>query len=354
MSDTEVTDISNPSENDGAVSSNDSDNASDAILDDFISRSDSDGPVTDSAKDAQDGTKDGKSTREQQPVGASGKGDAQGQQNQAQGQKSPAGANRGGQDLTLSDGTVVKAGAERRLYDKAVNLQRQVSQLTQNASDTQRQLLQYKTQAETYEKSFGTLKELNLSNSDIEPALRILAAFRQNPGETINFLLTQAKSAGHNVQNIGGAGVDTQAIKAMVQEQMAPIVADRNREQRAQENYRQARQEADNFHARFPDARVHEAEISRMMREDSSLSPDTAYYKLYSFFASKGLDWSVPLQQHAERVAKEQANGSAASGVSMPNGRAGNTNLTEQQPVVAPADSTYEDIIAKAMQDVHS
>lgn len=268
---------------------------------------------------------------------------------QQQGQNS---GDRAAQDITLADGTVIKGGAERRLYEKSEKYRQQAEQVTQNMQQTHTQLQQLQGKVTAYEQAFNSAKELGLSPQESTVAHRLFSAYKQDPARTINYLLTQAKAAGHNVASIGGGSVDASAIKQMIAEQIQPFTEDRNRVQQQQQAQQQAQQEVQQFFTRFTDAKVHEGELARLLKRDNNLSPDAAYFMLKSFYAERGLDWSVPLSEHARRAAEQQQGQQQQQQQrGLPNGRGNGNMVSTNQPNAVDHKASWDDIINGAMRD---
>ena len=101
--------------------------------------------------------------------------------------------------------------------------------------------------------------------------------------------------------------------------------------------------------AKYPDSAVHEDTLARLLNEDTSLSPEAAYFKLQSYYAKNNLDWTkslVQLQQAATVAATSAENTQQA----LPEGSIANANVTDK-PQVADVNTSTDDIIRDAMAE---
>lgn len=336
-----------------------------AQLDRFMEESDKVDDVpsqTDAAQTSQESGEGGDQTAEGQQSSSGSTGtDQQGQQGQEKQQEQQRTA--GPQDLTLNDGTVIRGGPERRLYEKSQKLENEKQQLNNQLQQLNERVQQAEGQVKAYEQAFSGAKELGVGPQEANIGHRLIASYKKDPVGTVNYLLTELKAAGYDTSQIGGAGVDTNAINRAIERQLAPITERYRAEEQKSQQEQQIDQEVNNFFNRYPDATPHENEIAQLVEHNPNMSLDAAYYALREYFARNGLNWSAPLSQQGV----QQQGGQAPQGQqpqqqsqpmsqSIPNGRgapsqAGTPVHEQYDPSRAnPESQDWDDIIRGAMR----
>ncbi len=207
-------------------------------------------------------------------------------------------------DLTLQDGTVVKAGVERRLYDK---YQEKAKLAESQLSMKTNELNQANASRQRVEQELAQLKTTVSSLNGADPqvvstGLKLVKDLQRDPTGTLKALLTEALAAGYTIEGIG-AGVDAQSIRAEVLKQFEPLQQQLSVQQQEQQTNQAIEQEVTTFYTQFPDARVHDDVIAAVIQKNPQLSLSEAYYQLRSATIDRGLDWSQPL---APQLAGEQ------------------------------------------------
>jgi hypothetical protein len=181
-----------------------------------------------------------------------------------------------------------------------------------------------------------------------------MAALKRDPVQAAQYILTQVRAAGHNVDDIAGGATDMGAIRNMIAELIAPLTS----EHKAREVEVAARREASDiyngFVARYPDAKIHDASIARLLANDSSLSPEAAYFKLKSFYLERGLDFNKPLdvlqkEIDAKRASEQQQQGER--GDSIPAGGRAASTVIANQDASFDANAQTSDIVKAAMRE---
>jgi hypothetical protein len=254
-------------------------------------------------------------------------------------------ATHGPQDLVDGQGNLIATGGkERRFYETAQREKARAEKATSDLASVQAQL--------DAVNSAGTLgTQYSLSPEELTTGAQIMSAYKDNPVETIQYMLTQAQSQGYNVEGIiNGAGTDMGAIKQMIDNSLAPILGDRQRETEQAEANRQATEIYNNFSSQHPDAAIHEASLSRLLQEDSNLNVEGAYLKLQNYYLQKGLDWTKSLdtlqaEYDASKSQPIETQPQPPEGGSVPQ-----ANVTDKAQVADVSIST-EDIIRQAMAD---
>ena len=259
------------------------------------------------------------------------KGDATKQQKQV---SSP-------QDLVDKDGNIVATGGkERRFYETA---QRERSR----ADGLAREVETLKTQVEAVNNA-GTLgTQYALTPEELTTGAQIIAAYKKNPVETIQYMLTQAQAQGHNVEAISGGGVDMAAFQQLLDTKLQPLLAEQTQRVDTQAANDKALEIYNNFNTQYPDAAIHENSLARLLNQEPNLSPEAAYFKLQAYYAQRGLDWTKSLEQ----LQKEQK--IVAPGVNtqqaLPEG--GVTTPVTDTDEVADVNASTGDIVKDAMRE---
>jgi|TARA_Y100000310_G_scaffold263231_1_gene273295 hypothetical protein len=251
----------------------------------------------------------------------------------------------GPKDLIDRQGNIIaKGGPERRHYETAQRLKQENTTLTNRVTQ-----LEGESKAIAGAGNLGT--QFNLTPDELTTGAQIMAAFKENPADTVKYLLTQTQAAGHNIDGIGGT-TDSAAIKQMLETALAPFVQERQDRLDTQNREQEALYTYNAFSAKYPDAAIHENSLARLIETDNSLTPDTAYFKLKAFYAEKGLDWNVPLETYA-RAAQAQKNKRAdetSDATQLPSGGTDDANVTNT-PIVADPSESYDNIIRESMKE---
>ena len=249
----------------------------------------------------------------------------------------------GPQDLVDGQGNLVaQGGKERRFYETA---QRERSR----ADNLEKELTTVKAQMDAVNNA-GTLgTQYSLTPEEITTGAQIIAAYKNNPVETIQYMLTQAQASGHNIDALTTGSLDMSAVKQMLDTALQPLVSEHQERADTQAAQGRAIGVYNNFIAKYPDSAVHEDTLARLLNEDASLSPEAAYFKLQSYYAKNNLDWTkslVQLQQAATVAATSARNTQQA----LPEGSIANANVTDK-PQVADVNTSTDDIIRDAMAE---
>jgi hypothetical protein len=247
----------------------------------------------------------------------------------------------GPQDLVGRDGNVIASGGrERRFYEAAQRGKQQVDNLTKELDGA-------RTRLQAFEDAGSVGNQYSLTPDEVTTGAQLMASYKQDPVETIKYLLTQAQSSGHNIDSVGSSS-DMSAMKQMLDDAMRPFTDQRQADLDTQENNDRAHQVYNEFITKYPDASVHEDTIAQLLNEDTSLSPDAAYFKLQSYYSSKGLDWTkslTMLQQEADARASVPQN----TQQQMPDGNNITPNRVTDTAEVADVSTSTDDIIRQAM-----
>ena len=252
---------------------------------------------------------------------------------------------RGPQDLVGRDGQVIAAsGKERRFYETA---QRE----KHRADNASRELQTLRTQLAAVNEAGNVGTQYGLSPQEVTTGAQLIAAYKKNPVEAIQYMLTQAQANGHNVDNIISGGTDMSAVKQMLDNALAPILGEHRQREDTQAAQDRAAVIYNDFHTRYPDSAVHEDTLTRLLKQDPNLSVDAAYFKLQSFYNAKGLDWTKPLEQLQREADAQQQQPSVNTQPQPPEGGSVNPNLVTDTAQVADISMSTDDIIRQAMAE---
>ena len=249
----------------------------------------------------------------------------------------------GPQDLVDGQGNLIaQGGKERRFYETA---QRERSR----ADNLEKELTTIKAQMDAVNNA-GTLgTQYNLTPEEITTGAQIIAAYKNNPVETIQYMLTQAQASGHNIDALTTGGLDMSAVKQMLDTALQPLVSEHQERADTQAAQSRATSVYNNFMAKYPDSAVHEDTLARLLNEDTSLSPEAAYFKLQSYYARNNLDWTKSLAQ-LQQAATVAATSAENTQQALPEGSIANANVTDK-PQVADVNTSTDDIIRDAMAE---
>lgn len=221
---------------------------------------------------------------------------------QQQGKK-PEGQNTGDPelkpgDIRLQDGTIVRAGAERRHYENARVLKTEVGVLKNDLNTANQRLQNLQGRYDTLE---STVKAIGLEDAQsVSSAVRLYKDLASNPVQTMTKLLAELQAKGYSFEGIGGQ-VDSLAIQSLLDERLGPQNNQQQQtpEQLAQQAQEEAAQEALQFLQQFPDARIHEDAIAAILdnefKQGRQPSLRQVYFQLRTNAVNSGFDWDKPL-----------------------------------------------------------
>jgi len=308
-----------------------------AILD---SIGEGDEPTTSDDTEEQDAGTSEETT--EQASTASSEQDIEGSSTQEQQQTA-----RGPQDLVGADGQIIATGGkERRFYETA---QREKSR----ADNITKELETVKAQMDAINNAGTIGTQYGLSPEEVTTGAQIISSYKENPVETLSYMLTQAQSAGHNIDALltGGGGMDTQAIKQMIDNAVKPLVTEQQGRAETTAASAESQRLYNEFSTRHPDAAIHESSLARLLTEDSTLSPEAAYLKLQNFYLQKSLDWNKPLDQLQQEHDAQKVQGPVENTQQqLPNGKVVQANTTDTASV-ADVNTSTGDIVKDAMRE---
>jgi hypothetical protein len=164
-------------------------------------------------------------------------------------------------------------------------------------------------------------------------------------------MLTQAQAQGINLDGVleNTSGMNLDAVRQMLDERLAPLTAQQQREADTQEATAAATAQYNNFTSIHPDVVVHETAIARLLQETPDLGLEGAYLKLQNFYLQKGLDWTKSLE-----TLQQEHDAGQVSGVterSQPPEGGINTSSVTDTPEVANVNVSTADNVKAAMAE---
>lgn len=254
-------------------------------------------------------------------------------------------------DIRAADGTIVRAGAERRHYE-TLQLERQRHESTRKTLQTlEAQSKEYADRIKAYEsatQAFGASNPV-----EIGQAMRLYKDLRTNPIGTVQTLLAELKANGYTLPTGTGAAVDIQAIAAMIDQKLGASA--KGQEQTTKTD---PAKEVEEFYSRYPDARTHDDVLGAFVEKNPHLSNEEAYYALRQEAINLGYDWSKPLRpqyearHQAQQGQNQQQQQTPPAKAPMLQGRNGSSPAVVEKEEFSPrSGETTDDIVRAAMKE---
>lgn len=289
----------------------------------------------------------GQQPQQQQQPAPQDKTPAPQQQTQPQQQQPQQQPGRPGTDehgnLVGPDGTVIaKAGAERRHFERARDMERHSRNVEAQLAEARNELAQTRAQFQQFQSS-------GLTPEQATHGIQWVAQFHKDPLGTVKTLLTQLEAQGINVRQQlfpDSGAANMAAIQQMLDQRLAPLQQDRERQVALERQQIQARHAYDAFIARHEFAGVHEDQIAAVMHQ-FGLDAPTAYWRLNAWAAQKGLDFSRPLGPQLNTAQQQQQ---AAPRSTTPLRGGGNAPVQPVQKAIG-ANAGWDEIISAAMNE---
>ena len=287
---------------------------------------------TEVPREAQDDTQTTPATSGEQGTEASVDGEPQQQQA------------RGPEDLKDAQGNVIaQGGRERRFYEVA-------HREKARAEGLGRELETAKAQIDAINKAGNVGTQFGLTPDEVTTGAQLMQAWKKDPANTVQYMLTQAQSLGHNMENVAGGGMNMEAVQQMLNTTLAPLLGERQERADTQQARDEAVKQYNAFSTQYPDAAVHDNSLSQIIKQDPSLSLDAAYFKLRSFFSKRGLDFSKSLEALQQEYVAAKGNGANNTQPQPPDGGSVNPNDATDTARVADVNETFDDIIKGAIK----
>lgn len=254
-------------------------------------------------------------------------------------------------DLVDREGRVIaRAGAERRHYEAATKFRGQLEQ-------TNAQLQKVQTELDAFRTAAQLPTQLGLGPDEAATGLQLMASWKQNPVSVIEYLVEQAKAAGHNLDTLGGT-TDVGAIKQMIAQELAPFTQQHQQQRAMQEQNTAAQQQVQSLINEYGEsALVNSGALSKLI--DASidrgrpLSLEQAYLRFNAWCYQQGFDPQQPIDpQIAARGQQQPANQQRQATPPRPNGRAAPNGVIPMDTAasITGAEGT-RDLVRAAMRD---
>lgn len=252
-------------------------------------------------------------------------------------------------DLKLTDGSVVKAGAERRHYESA-QIARQKLGLAETALTTK--TTEFDTLKTKYDELSSTIAKVGLEKpEEVSAAVTLYKDLNRDPAGTMKKLLAEMKALGHTFEGIGSE-IDNAAITAIIDARL-PKTSQEHQALTPEQVNEQASKDVNEFMTKFPDAITHEqhiaALIDRSVENGKPISLQDAYFLLKERVVADGLDWSKPIGPQVEaRKTTQQTQQKPRT----PGRTAADTTIVDPNNVIQPEKELDTDsIVRAAMQE---
>jgi len=262
-------------------------------------------------------------------------------------------------NLVDAQGNIVAAaGAERRHYERVQQQTRYISRLENDL-----------TEARKAASMTGVLNDvpakLGLDGRETEMGMQIVASFKKDPVATARWALQETMRMGYTLAQIVGeaaqgqplgGSMDLQAVRAMINDAVHPLVTDRATAERNAQNDAAAARDYEAFIAKHDHASVHDDVLAAMLTQDKGLTPEVAYWQLREYAAKNALDFTQPLRaQVLARQGQPQAapNGGApvARNGQMPMPNGGNPVADmRSDPEMASPDDSWDTIVQQSLR----
>lgn len=250
-------------------------------------------------------------------------------------------------DLVDPQGRVLaKAGAERRHYEAAQRANREVQSVRQ-------QVTKLETELNAYKQAAGMPTQLGLSPDETATGLQLVASWKQNPAGVIQYLVEQAKAAGHNLPELGGA-TDYGAIKNMIAQELAPFRQQAQQTQQLTEAQTAAKGQVDALVSEYGETALTNSDALAKLIDASTqagkpLNLEQAYLRFSNWCLQNGYDPSSPIDPQivARQQPQQQAPANTQRMPPRPNGRA-----TASPNGVTPIDPAAGTTGSESMRDL--
>lgn len=262
---------------------------------------------------------------------------------------------RGGQGDIIDPHTgavIARAGSERRLYEARMRAERDAATVRGQLASAQAELV-------TFREASQLPAQLKLTPDETVLGLQMMAAWKNNPVETVKYLIEQAKANGHNIDALAGPGTDMGAIRTMIHEAVSPLRQRHEQEQQLTEAQRHAETELNNFTQQYGREALDAngailADLLNKSREAGQpLTLENAYVRFENWCLRNRLDPMQPIRaQMAARDGQDAA--PPQQRAARPNGRGASmqTPAVNHDPNAATTgNERTRDLVREAMRE---
>jgi hypothetical protein len=197
-------------------------------------------------------------------------------------------------DLVDRDGRVIaRAGAERRHYEAASRFRGEAAQYKQ-------QLDKVTTELHAFREAAQMPTQLGLSPDESATGLQLMASWKANPVGVLQYLVEQAKAAGHNVDTLGGPTTDVGAIKQMIAQELAPFRQQSQAVQQSQQIETAAQQQVDQLVGDYGEqALTNSPALAKLIDASAAqgrpMTVEQAYLRFNAWCYQQGFDPHQPI-----------------------------------------------------------
>lgn len=254
-------------------------------------------------------------------------------------------------DLVDRDGKVIaRAGAERRHYEAA-------SRFRTEATQYKTQLDKVTTELNAFREAAQMPTQLGLSPDESATGLQLMASWKSNPVGVLQYLVEQAKAAGHNVDTLGGPATDVGAIKQMIAQELAPFRQQSQAAQQSEQINTAAQQQVDQLVGDYGEqALTNGPALAKLIDASATqgrpMTVEQAYLRFNAWCYQQGFDPHQPIDPQiagrASPPATQQRNPPRPNGraVAAPNG----VIPMDTQAGISGSETT-RDLVRGAMRD---
>ena len=219
---------------------------------------------------------------------------------------------------------------------EVASLRNQVGQITQNRD-------QWRQKHQQLEQTVQGLH--GVDPNSVALGVRIVSDMQRDPVGTVKKLVAECLAAGHNVEGIQ-AGLNAEVL-ALVNSKLNARPQDTGPTE--EQINSAAMQEVNSFYSQYPDARVHDDLLARVLADHPEMTLQDAYFGTKQQFALRGYDWSKPIDQQAKQ--SDQQADPQPFAKPLPNGR----NIPNADPankvVMVPETMETGDLVKLAMRE---
>jgi hypothetical protein len=254
-------------------------------------------------------------------------------------------------DLVDRDGRVIaRAGAERRHYEAATKFRGQAEQANQ-------QLQKVTTELNAFREAAQMPTQLGLTPDESATGLQLMASWKSNPVGVLQYLVEQAKSAGHNVDTLGGPATDVGAIKQMIAQELAPFRQQAQAVQQSEQINTAAQQQVHNLVGEYGEQALTNSEalaklIDASAEQGRPLSVEQAYLRFSAWCYQQGFDPHQPIDPQIQSRSTSPATQQRTP--PRPNGRAvaaPNGVIPMDTQASVSGNETTRDLVRQSMRD---
>jgi hypothetical protein len=203
---------------------------------------------------------------------------------------------------------VAKAGNERFYFEIARNSSGYIQKATRQLEAMQTDLQKANTQLQAYNDLHTEARNSNLSAAEQTEAVKMMAAYKQNPVSTLKYMLTDAAANGIDLNEVFGEGSNFEmgAIGKLIDEKLKPFTSQADIQRQQQQIQEDATRQATEFLTKYPDAKMHEPVLASLITKNPGLGLVDAYYQLKDFARENNLDWNSPLSEQLGQAQQQQ------------------------------------------------